>query len=915
MNLLTEQFSFNDEGRLLASTPAPSCQITITTLLVEPALNPDDEDAKTNFTVSGLAWGADQLTVTISIANQLVSVNVTVSENHWTIVGQLPAIHVPLGATVDINAQSQTTSCSSSDHVQVTLNVSTEPLVEPGCPSCFPRKKTKLLAGNPGRVVEFRSFSSLANAELLLTAVKLPFENLIIYQLQKRDQKSVKRGRNRMGPTSLVLGAPKNAKIIGRVNLMDYINSLQDQIKTNKRDKKRKEKTTATTQPEFKKLAFQQAISSVDAQSISSRQPGLLIDIDKIGKPDIDAIIEDAVKDVLDAFIKNMAGIDLFGIMFYDELHFRPVGQVAGESVYTLSLAPGEEVVLTEEHSSKKSQTLEQIRDRESERNLEFESSWTTDITQTIADELQSKIGGHLGADVTIPETPVKVDASVDPEVSAKHSSEFITKLVNEVSRKMATKMREQHKTTLTVSNEETLGRGQQRTVWNPNPARVLDLNYYKLYSKERVTLQRHDAKISLKVQIEDPGSLSRQMFLEGLTRLNPANPDLYNCVLPEPEDTKNEEMTFSNFGIWDPFAALIGFMFEFKTKTLNPTNPAADLVLSSASIRVIEWTVSYFNGDEETFSASAYEDAGGKAYFGGPLQPIRLDSPGKPGYEIHVEPPLSRVPFAWVTKSVKISVESVWIPEPTAASDYTACMQAEQGRLRDEFSVQRVADLADRINLASRTQVFQKLIDQHLLRNDPMQDNVQPEDIEAIRSLFEWNEAKVEYLPWWLTPYSREKYQEMRTALNQLPGNFTVDELMIHDSLTSARATVYLPIKRGAENKALRFIGQGGRVTSQIVELFNEFYEDRYGALNRSIPTYEQISKPNRMCGTPEGADDWEADWEKPLRKFEVLSEWSELFPTDGIHCEPSLSTCTATDEVRTADLRERETDVDLKR
>lgn len=912
--LLPEVVVLSNETDLLASHPAPVCQVSVTQVRLSPAALGDTSASV--LTVAGLAWGADKVTVHLQCAGHDATLDADVQSLHWSVPFDLGDTAVAPGSVAHIEAGTGATSnCQARDRAVLALGVAGQPVVAPGCPSEFDAGRVGLLAGHPSRVVEMQTFSSLANSGVLANLRKNGWSKLNLYQADTGKPARLAAGTQRISDSvALTAGAPQGFRLTHQISLPDYVEKLTGSTR-GAADKKRKAKSPPATAGTLRRRALTDSLTEAAAGTqVVAQAPSIVITTPVgPGGPNLDPSIPGILL-TLELLLKAIARIDSLGVLFYDELHFRPIGLVAGEPLYQLSLAPGEEVVLTEEHTSKRSTSLEEIKDRESERNLEFESSWTTDVTQTLANELQAKIGGHLGGEVTIPETPVKLDAGVDPEVASKQTQEFVVKLVNEVSRKMTARMREQHKTTLTVSTEETRGTGTQRTLWNPNPSRVLDLTYYKLYRKERLTLQRHDAKLCLAVYVEDPARQARDIFLEGLGRLDPTNPELYNCILPATEDTTTQSKTHSGFGVWDPFSRLVGFQFDFSIATLTPGNPASDLVLAGATLRVTSWVVSFFDGHEEAFSGGGFANGGGKVYFGGPIAPVRLDPPGKPGYEIHVEAPLSIVPFAWVTKKVVVEVEATWMPEPTTASAFTACMQDEQTRLRDSFSVESVAALAERVRSLARKQVYGRLIDEYLLATDPLQTQASPEQMDKIRSLFDWNEAVVEYLPWWLTPYSREKYEQVREALRKLPGDFAVDEL-IADELVSARARVYLPLKPGAEREALEVIGLNNIVTDTLVDQFETFRDTHFGVLDRPLPSYEAISSPRPMHGTPQGSGDWDEHWEKPPRKFQVLADWSDLLPTDGIHCEPSLSACTATDEVRTADLRRRQSDVDLKK
>jgi hypothetical protein len=85
------------------------------------------------------------------------------------------------------------------------------------------------------------------------------------------------------------------------------------------------------------------------------------------------------------------------GIIFYDRLRIRPAGTIAGDYIYSLPLAPGEEVTLTQRSETRRSKSFEEILDRTAEEELEFSSTWSTDLSQGTTDTESSSRGVNLG--------------------------------------------------------------------------------------------------------------------------------------------------------------------------------------------------------------------------------------------------------------------------------------------------------------------------------------------------------------------------------------------------------------------------------------------------------------------------------------------------------------------------------------
>ena len=124
-------------------------------------------------------------------------------------------------------------------------------------------------------------------------------------------------------------------------------------------------------------------------------------------------------------------------------------------------------------------------------------------------------------------------------------------------------------------------------------------------------------------------------------------------------------------------------------------------------------------------------------------------------------------------------------------------------------------------------------------------------------------------------------------------------------DCLVASRAIVFLPVREGQEEAALALLKEASEHVEEIADEFVTFRESRFAPMpNLSLPTAGMITDPAPTLATTATNTTWENDWEKPQQSFEVLGQWSEVVPTDGVHVETHLSHTSVADEQTRAKL-----------
>jgi len=152
------------------------------------------------------------------------------------------------------------------------------------------------------------------------------------------------------------------------------------------------------------------------------------------------------------------------------------------------------------------------------------------------------------------------------------------------------------------------------------------------------------------------------------------------------------------------------------------------------------------------------------------------------------------------------------------------------------------------------------------------------------------------------MTAAGQQNRDDLRRRLLTLPGDTRTD-WVLRDFLVASCAKVYLPLRPGCEQDALNLLT--GRATpsqalGECLREFNSYRRDNFAAIERPLPSAEEVVAPSDPSATPASAAAWQSPWEQLRRNFIVLDEWAEYTPTDGIHAEPVVGSCAGADEAR---------------
>ena len=206
---------------------------------------------------------------------------------------------------------------------------------------------------------------------------------------------------------------------------------------------------------------------------------------------------------------------------FLDRTRIRPIGFALGEHVQSVSLAPGEELVVEQKTFSKRETTFEEQTEHERQIDLELSSTLSTELTEGLDRESNKseQTGLQLGGSAeTSDGAVVKANASYSKNVT-EASSQAQKRSVKDsttATSKVAARYRAMHKTVLKISIESRFEAGAKRVIRNPNPYTALDLHYFKIMQRLELVQERFGSRLCWAVSVKDPASDLMQRISNG---------------------------------------------------------------------------------------------------------------------------------------------------------------------------------------------------------------------------------------------------------------------------------------------------------------------------------------------------------------------------------------------------------------
>ncbi|MGD9694057.1 MAG: hypothetical protein AB7V42_00165 [Thermoleophilia bacterium] len=570
-------------------------------------------------------------------------------------------------------------------------------------------------------------------------------------------------------------------------------------------------------------------------------------------------------------------------ILFLDRTRIRPRGFALGEHVYSLSLAPGEQVVLEEKTYSKREESFEESSEQEKTFDTEMSSTLTTELNEGMASERSrnsvdaNSMGANIGGEIygiTFNVGPQSSSTVTDADRDSANSS---VKTSHASSSKVAARNRAQHKTVMRITSESRFETSSQRTIRNPNPNTPIDIQYFKVMQRLELAHERYGVRLCWAPVVSNPGA---RLF----ARLEAARTELYARVVgagagprpampTPPGGTTTPPRVITASQVADRFDPLWG-------------GQSHDYIVEIPAPSGMQW-----NGDRAAVTNSLRFTFTGSRPADAQVRSV-LPTPTGARAVVHVGVEDNANPFKpdyWErrgTATFTVSATFVAVPAPAAGDEQyrkdlaTWRESVAQWEALDAAAKEAARAEADRAWTDKRREILAGT--DHLLEvigaivgATVFTEGGRPgvRVVDFLEDVFDWKNASLRLYPgWWSSRGVRDP--------DGAPDSF----------VNAAWARLYLPVKPGSEAAALRWIhelrttGTGSPETEALVTRVLQELGD-FRTANFGGPDEMVVANGPGTC--PQVSE-----------KFVCLGTWKETVPTDGTHAEVMQATSSAADD-----------------
>jgi type II secretion system protein G len=364
------------------------------------------------------------------------------------------------------------------------------------------------------------------------------------------------------------------------------------------------------------------------------------------------------------AAVKSMRSrfqVEPVGLLHLERLGFTPAGIERGELVYSLPLAPGEEVALTYREWSNTAEEFQKIVTDFLETYSEEGVTEKSELSQATSSQTQHAMGFNAGVTASGQFGAVNIaattgfnlsEASTKSEQSSRNQSAQVT-------RKASSRAKQEHKMSFTTSTASGTEQTTSRTIKNPHDDAVVRVDYYQLVRKWNVDLFRYGVRLTYDLAIPEPGAdiMSKINELEQLSG-----------VLDVPFGDPNATVD------WAKFTLTPGDLTraDFATKAAQ-YGAAVNAPPDATKSVIASWNRSW-NSYESSWNADAFS------------LPLKIDE----GYTV-ASGVIAQTHVNWPGHGYPENVyEADWVEPPAGAHGTVAVI----GRSRNNASMEVVAQL-----------------------------------------------------------------------------------------------------------------------------------------------------------------------------------------------------------------------------
>lgn len=212
------------------------------------------------------------------------------------------------------------------------------------------------------------------------------------------------------------------------------------------------------------------------------------------------------------------------GMLHLEQVEMTPAGIERGELLATIPLAPKERTSVVQKEWSVTTKEFTSIVTDSLENYSETGVTENTELTQSTNSQVQHS--NQFNVNATVSGSYAFVTASVSTSYGMQDSTTQAiaasSKHAKETTQKASSRVKQEHKTTISTTTVTGSAETTTRTLENPSPTDPMRIDYFSMMRKWRVRLYRYGLRMTYDIAIPEPGATLRDLFAQ-MDRLNQA--------------------------------------------------------------------------------------------------------------------------------------------------------------------------------------------------------------------------------------------------------------------------------------------------------------------------------------------------------------------------------------------------------
>jgi hypothetical protein len=232
--------------------------------------------------------------------------------------------------------------------------------------------------------------------------------------------------------------------------------------------------------------------------------------------------------------LQQSADVMPIGMLNLERLEMTPAGIEQGELLATIPLAPLEQTavaqkewsVTTKEFTSIVTDSLENYSETGVTENTELAQSTSSQIQHSNQFNVNATVSGGVGF------VTGTVSSGFQAQDQHSDSATASTKHATATTKKASSRVKQEHKTTISTTTVTGTSESTTRTLSNPSQTNAIRIDYFSMMRKWHVGLYRYGLRLTYDIVIPEPGAALRETY-EQLAALQAALATPFTFQLP----------------------------------------------------------------------------------------------------------------------------------------------------------------------------------------------------------------------------------------------------------------------------------------------------------------------------------------------------------------------------------------------